>query len=99
MAKLQREKASKATMFYDLNVPYAAGDEASQSRTLNFMHELGYNVVALNHSISGKLPNELVSQPPTHSPLAPPTDNPRPAPSPLPSRSKTSHPHSPSSAA
>jgi len=47
-------------MFYDLNVPYATGDEASLSRTLNFMHELGYNVVALNHTLSGKLPNELV---------------------------------------
>jgi len=47
-------------MFYDLNVPWTATD-AGLPRTLNFLHELGYNVVALNHSMTGKLPNELVS--------------------------------------
>jgi ribonuclease P/MRP protein subunit RPP1 len=47
-------------MFYDLNVPWSAND-ASLPRTLNFLHELGYNVVALNHTMTGKLPNELVS--------------------------------------
>lgn len=47
-------------MFYDLNVPWTAND-ASLPRTLNFLHELGYNVVALNHTMTGKLPNELVS--------------------------------------
>lgn len=47
-------------MFYDLNVPWSPND-GELSTTLNFLHELGYNVVALNHSITGKLPNELVS--------------------------------------
>ena len=47
-------------MFYDLNVPWTAND-AGLTRTLNFLHELGYNVVALNHTMTGKLPNELVS--------------------------------------
>lgn len=47
-------------MFYDLNVPWTATD-TGLPRTLNFLHELGYNVVALNHSMTGKLPNELVS--------------------------------------
>ena len=42
-------------MFYNLNVPYAATD-IQLPRTLAFLHELGYNVVALNHAISGKLP-------------------------------------------
>lgn len=45
-------------MFYDLNVPWTATD-TGLPRTLNFLHELGYNVVALNHSMTGKLPNEL----------------------------------------
>ncbi|KAK6432492.1 RNA-binding RNA processing protein rpp1 [Oleoguttula sp. CCFEE 5521] len=45
-------------MFYDLNVPYSPTDPGL-SRTLNFSHELGYNAVALNHSITGKLPNEI----------------------------------------
>ncbi|KAK4897706.1 RNA-binding RNA processing protein rpp1 [Elasticomyces elasticus] len=45
-------------MFYDLNVPYAQGD-ATLPRTLAFINELGYNVVALNHSIAGKLPAQI----------------------------------------
>lgn len=49
-------------MFYDLNVPYAAND-AQLPRTLAFLSELGYNVVALNHSISGKLPAQIVCTP------------------------------------
>jgi ribonuclease P/MRP protein subunit RPP1 len=48
-------------MFYDLNVPWTATDTGIP-RTLNFLHELGYNVVALNYSMTGKLPNELVSR-------------------------------------
>ena len=47
-------------MFYDLNVPWTATD-TGVPRTLNFLHELGYNVVALNYTMTGKLPNELVS--------------------------------------
>lgn len=49
-----------AAMFYDLNVPWTATD-TGLPRTLNFLYELGYNVVALNYSMTGKLPNELVS--------------------------------------
>ena len=45
-------------MFYDLNIPYSPND-AQLPRTLNFLHELGYNVAALNHVISGKLPKDL----------------------------------------
>ena len=46
-------------MFYDLNVPWSASDK-QLPRTLAFLAELGYNVVALNHVISGKLPADLV---------------------------------------
>ena len=46
-------------MFYDLNVPWSAND-TQFPRTLAFLQELGYNVVALNHTISGKLPAHLV---------------------------------------
>ncbi|KXT07625.1 hypothetical protein AC578_10149 [Pseudocercospora eumusae] len=45
-------------MFYDLNVPWSADDQ-HLPRTLAFLHELGYNVVALNHSITGQLPKHL----------------------------------------
>ncbi|KAF2754313.1 ribonuclease P/MRP 30kDa subunit [Pseudovirgaria hyperparasitica] len=45
-------------MFYDLNVPWAAQDRELQ-RTIAFLDELGYNVVALNHTLSGKLPGDL----------------------------------------
>ncbi|KAI9840964.1 MAG: hypothetical protein M1837_001093 [Sclerophora amabilis] len=45
-------------MFYDLNVPWTPHDPGLQ-RTLAFLHELDYNVVALNHTISGKLPSDL----------------------------------------
>ncbi|KAK0833075.1 RNA-binding RNA processing protein rpp1 [Friedmanniomyces endolithicus] len=59
-AKELEEAASQtpAVMFYDLNVPYSA-NEAHLSRTLAFVSELGYNVVALNHSIVGKLPPQI----------------------------------------
>lgn len=49
-------------MFYDLNVPWTAND-TGLPRTLNFLHELGYSVVALNYILTGKLPNELVCNP------------------------------------
>ena len=58
----QPETAASQTpviMFYDLNVPYSV-DDAHLPRTLAFLSELGYNVVALNHSIVGKLPAQIV---------------------------------------
>lgn len=50
-------------MFYDLNVPWSSSNASQTPRTLAFLNELGYNVVALNHSISGKLPADLVGIP------------------------------------
>lgn len=45
-------------MFYDLNVPWSPNDQ-QLPRTLAFLEELGYNVVGLNHTISGKLPARI----------------------------------------
>lgn len=42
-------------MFYDLNIPWTT-NHAELQHTLTFVAELGYNVVALNHTIDGKLP-------------------------------------------
>lgn len=50
--------AVNSKSFYDLNVPWQPSDDVS--RTLAFAQELGYSVVALNHTITGKLPNDIV---------------------------------------
>ncbi|KAI5205641.1 ribonuclease P protein subunit p30 [Aureobasidium subglaciale] len=48
------------SMFYDLNVDWNPSiKDAELSRTLAFLSELGYNVIALNHTISGRLPSDL----------------------------------------
>ncbi|MCJ1384337.1 hypothetical protein MMC17_007453 [Xylographa soralifera] len=57
-------------MFYDLNVPYTT-NHAELRRTLTFLAELGYNTIALSHTINGKLPTDLTS--PIPSPLPFPT--------------------------
>ncbi|KAI9812469.1 MAG: Ribonuclease P protein subunit p30 [Pycnora praestabilis] len=58
-------------MFYDLNVPWTAGDLEIQ-RTLAFLNER-YNVVALTHTLSGKLPADLTCQIPSSLPFAAPS--------------------------
>ncbi|SMQ50797.1 unnamed protein product [Zymoseptoria tritici ST99CH_1A5] len=58
-------------MFYDLNIPWSPTDQ-NLNKTLAFSQELGYNVVALNHTMSGKLPNDLTCAIP---PLANPPPN------------------------
>nr|POF19927.1 putative ribonuclease p protein subunit 3 [Quercus suber] len=59
-------------MFYDLNIPWSPQDP-HLARTLAFAHELGYNVVALNHILpSAKLPAEIKNPIPTPLPFAPP---------------------------
>ncbi|KAF2626967.1 PHP domain-like protein [Macroventuria anomochaeta] len=58
-------------MFHDLNVPWpGAGADAVRElqRTVAFLDELGYDVVALTHTYSGKLPSELTS--PVPNPLS-----------------------------
>ncbi|KAF2459776.1 RNase P subunit p30-domain-containing protein [Lineolata rhizophorae] len=58
-------------LFYDLNIPWRPGDP-ELPRTLAFLHELGYNVVALNHTISGKLPADLSCPIPSPLPFVTP---------------------------
>ncbi|KAK2740370.1 hypothetical protein FQN57_006110 [Myotisia sp. PD_48] len=56
-------------MFYDLNVPYDGPDDPNIIHTLGLLAELGYNTVALSHSIVGKLPSSLSPPPlPTNVP-------------------------------
>lgn len=45
-------------MYYDLHVPYTT-QVAELQQTLVFLKELGYSVVALTHTLSGKLPSDL----------------------------------------
>jgi ribonuclease P/MRP protein subunit RPP1 len=53
-------------MFYDLNIPWNPTSQPhTVARTLHFAAELGYNVVALNHTISGKLPAQITCAIPT----------------------------------
>ncbi|KAL8760476.1 MAG: hypothetical protein Q9184_003340 [Pyrenodesmia sp. 2 TL-2023] len=56
-------------MFYDLNVPYTA-NHAELQRTLAFIAELGYNTVALSHTINGKLPADLTCPIPSPLPIS-----------------------------
>ncbi|KAK6332831.1 hypothetical protein TWF696_002853 [Orbilia brochopaga] len=42
-------------MFYDLNIPWTSKDDPELPRTAAFLAELGYNVIALNQTIAGKI--------------------------------------------
>ncbi|KAL9120283.1 MAG: hypothetical protein Q9187_003162 [Circinaria calcarea] len=57
-------------MYYDLNVPWSA-DQLEIQRILAFLAE-HYNVVALNHTISGKLPTDVSCPIPNPLPFTPP---------------------------
>ncbi|KAF2187718.1 putative ribonuclease P complex subunit Pop2 [Zopfia rhizophila CBS 207.26] len=59
-------------MFYDLNVPWTDNNRELQ-RTIAFLDELGYDVVALTHTISGKLPADLTSPVPLPLPFSTPS--------------------------
>jgi len=61
-------------MFYDLNVLWNPASTQEIARTLAFLAELGYNVVALNHVISGKFPTDLACQIPDPLPFAIPSN-------------------------
>ncbi|KAL2755030.1 hypothetical protein ACRALDRAFT_1094407 [Sodiomyces alcalophilus JCM 7366] len=50
------------TMLYDLNIQWSPSqDPAILEHTLAFSAALGYNVVALNHSLSGPVPPQVVN--------------------------------------
>ncbi|GAB7343493.1 hypothetical protein MBLNU457_1507t1 [Dothideomycetes sp. NU457] len=61
-------------MFYDLNVLWTPANTQEVARTLAFLAELGYNVIALNHIISGKFPTDLTCQIPDPLPFAVPNN-------------------------
>ncbi|KAK6533110.1 hypothetical protein TWF281_007265 [Arthrobotrys megalospora] len=46
-------------MFYDLNIPWTSKDDPELARTVAFLDELGYNVIALNQTIAGKIPSKI----------------------------------------
>ncbi|KAF2281235.1 ribonuclease P complex subunit Pop2 [Westerdykella ornata] len=57
-------------MFYDLNIPWSENLGELQ-RTVAFLYELGYDVIALTHTLAGKVPSDLT--PPIPTPLPFPT--------------------------
>ncbi|KAI9835711.1 MAG: hypothetical protein M1819_001888 [Sarea resinae] len=59
-------------MFYDLNVPWTPTSPDLQA-TITFLAELGYNVVALNHTVAGKLPPDLKCPIPNPAPFPVPS--------------------------
>ncbi|KAI2469319.1 PHP domain-like protein [Annulohypoxylon bovei var. microspora] len=75
-------------MLYDLNITWSPSTSASElERTLRFSSQLGYNVVALNHTLDAPLPSQITNPlpkfpaqtiPPNPSPSNPPQSEPRP---------------------
>ncbi|KAL1794615.1 hypothetical protein ACET3X_006431 [Alternaria dauci] len=55
-------------MFHDLNVPWTDATRELQ-RTVAFLDELGYDVVALTHTYAGKLPSDISSPVPATLPF------------------------------
>ncbi|KAF2118106.1 putative ribonuclease P complex subunit Pop2 [Lophiotrema nucula] len=58
-------------MFYDLNVPWSDNSRELQ-RTIAFLDELGYDTVALAHTLTGRLPADLLIWPPQTPPIPSP---------------------------
>src|SRR5438270_10863404 len=42
-------------MFYDLNLQHQTTNQDSMRRSLDLLQHFGYHVVALNHTVTGKL--------------------------------------------
>lgn len=61
-------------MFYDLNIPYTSSgiDTDTLQKTLSFSAELGYNVIALEHKVTGKIPGTISCEIPNPLPLKSP---------------------------
>lgn len=58
-------------MYYDLNIPYIANHGELQ-QTMAFLSELGYNTIALDFAITGKVPADISNQIPTPLPFTTP---------------------------
>ncbi|QDS68177.1 hypothetical protein FKW77_010470 [Venturia effusa] len=56
-------------MYYDLNVPWTSRD-ADLQRKISFLGDLGYNVLALSHMLSGKFPVDTTCPIPATLPFA-----------------------------
>ncbi|KAI1455895.1 PHP domain-like protein [Annulohypoxylon moriforme] len=66
-------------MLYDLNIAWSPSTSTAElERTLRFSSQLGYNVVALNHTLDAPLPSQLTNPLPKFSPPAP-SSNPSPS--------------------
>lgn len=49
-------------MLYDLNISWSENqDPQILQRTISFLSELGYNTLALNHTITGSLPSQITN--------------------------------------
>lgn len=49
-------------MLYDLNVPWSQTQNILElQKTLSFLSELGYETIALNHTISGPIPTQITN--------------------------------------
>ncbi|USP77279.1 uncharacterized protein yc1106_04553 [Curvularia clavata] len=59
-------------MFHDLHVPWTDATRELQ-RTVAFLDELGYDVVALTHTYSGRLPADITSPVPSKLPFPVPS--------------------------
>ncbi|KAJ9151880.1 RNase P subunit p30 [Pleurostoma richardsiae] len=81
-------------MIYDLNIAWSPGTSAADlERTLKFSSTLGYNVVALNHTLSAPISSQITNPIPLLTP--PPQSHPQPPPSSsTPSASSSNNPTS-----
>ncbi|RPB25829.1 PHP domain-like protein [Terfezia boudieri ATCC MYA-4762] len=52
-------------MYYDLNVPWSP-DSSELPRIAAFLHELGYNTIALTHTLEGQIPAKPINPIPTN---------------------------------
>ncbi|KAI3399826.1 hypothetical protein diail_5623 [Diaporthe ilicicola] len=71
-------------MLYDLNIDWTPQTSTSElERTLKFSASLGYNVVAINHTLSAPIPSQINNQIPQLGPVHSsfPSHNPRQPPS------------------
>lgn len=81
-------------MLYDLNIAWSPSTSSAQlQRTLKFASSLGYDVVALNHTVSAPIPSQVINPIPLLT--APLPSHPQPSPLPPSSSSSSSSSSSP----
>ena len=61
-------------MLYDLNIPWSSSTPPQElQRTLSFLSEVGYQTLALNHTVTGALPAQITNPIPPDLPFAIPS--------------------------